>query len=96
MTVTDGSENNLYLVLRVLDNQGAASKVVIVEDVSGNGKGYLIDFSQKPGLTVEDGTEGTFESLKPGNIIEFKGAEIPASQRGDVPVIKPLAVRITQ
>lgn len=96
VTVTDGSENNLYLVLRVLENQGPESKVVIVEDVSGNGKTYLIDFATRPELTLEDGSTGTFESLKPGNIMEFKGAEVPASQRGDVPVIKPLAVRVTQ
>ncbi len=96
VTVTDGSENNLYLVLRVLENQGPALKMVSVQDVSGNGKIYLIDFTQKPGLTLEDGSTGTFESLKPGNIMEFKGGEVPASQSGVVPVIKPLAVRITQ
>lgn len=96
VTVTDGSENNLYLVLRVLDNQGPDAKIVIVEDVNGEGKGYLVDFSEKPGLTLPDGSTGSFESLKPGNILEFKGAEVPASQRGDVPVIKPLAVRVTQ
>ncbi len=96
VTVTDGSENNLYLVIRVLENQGPATKLVSVEEVSGNGPIYLVDFSKQPALTLPDGTKATFESLKPGNIMELRGAEVPTGQRGDVPVIKPLTVRVTQ
>jgi hypothetical protein len=96
VTVTDGSENNLYLVVRVLENQGPAAKLVSVEEVSGKGPVYLVDFTNRPELTLADGTKATFESLKPGNIMELRGAEVPSNQRGDVPVIKPLTVRVTQ
>jgi hypothetical protein len=98
VTVTDGSANTLYLVLKIVDNQGAASKMVVAEDVNESGKTYLIDFSEKPGITLDSASAlpATFEVLKPGNIIEFKGAPVPGSQRGDVPVIKPLEVRVTQ
>jgi hypothetical protein len=99
VTVTDGSANTLYLVLKVVDNQGAASKMVMAQEVKQYdqpGQTYLVDFSQNPNLALEDGSTGTFETLQPGNIIEFKGAPVPASQRGDVPVIRPLSVRITQ
>jgi hypothetical protein len=94
--VTGGSENNLYLVVRVLENQGPAAKLVSVEEVSGKGPIYLVDFTKRPELTLPDGTKATFESLKPGNIMELRGAEVTSSQRGDVPVIKPLTVRVTQ
>ena len=99
VTVTGGSANTLYLVLKVVENQGATSKMVIAQEVKQYdqfGQTYLVDFSQNPNLALEDGSTGTFESLQPGNIIEFKGAPVPASQRGDVPVIRPLAVRVTQ
>ncbi len=98
VTVTDGSANTLYLVLKIVENQGAASKMVVAQDVNGGGKTYLVDFSERPGITVDGSSavKATFEDLRPGNIIEFKGAPVPGSQGGGVRVIKPLEVRVTQ